>query len=127
MSSTAATDFIQRVGEDQQLYDRMHQALGNFGQVELVDSVGQKVVNIGQETGFDFSVDEIKAAFSQFREQELTATEGELDEAQLDAVSGGGSGYCKSSAVTPTPTKTQTPVTRINPNAIHCTGLTVHH
>ena len=123
MSSTAATEFIQKVGEDKQLYDKMHQTLGDFGQVELVDSVGQTVVKIGQENGFNFSVDEIKNAFSQFREQELTAIEGELDETQLDAVTGGTG--CTSKYTSPAPTPS-TPIKLIgHANLVNCSGTTI--
>ena len=92
-SSTAAMEFIKKVGEDQTLYERMHQTVGEFSEQQQDDSVGPKVVEIGREYGYNFSADEVKQAFMQFKEQELTTTSGELSDQQLDKVAGG---YSKS-------------------------------
>ncbi len=114
MSNSSATDFIKKIGEDHQLYDKIHRTLGDFGQVELVDAVGQKVVKIGQDNGFNFSVDEIKDAFSDFRHRELSTTQGELDEAQLESVVGGTNYDSKGN---PLPAPKPPPVySRLNPN-----------
>lgn len=82
MSKESVKLFFEQVEKDEQLQERLIKV-----QTENQEKVQASIVKLGKETGCDFSREELQ----QVSEQVVTSIKqnGELDDEQLEAVSGG--------------------------------------
>ena len=83
MSRESATAFLQKLNSDPSL---RAQVLASSGEnVDEVTLSGERLVELGNEHGFVFTLEEIHAAFT----KRAASTSRELDDRELEAVAGG--------------------------------------
>ncbi len=86
MSRADGLRFIEKTNQDPRLYDRMTAAFGKPKQLD-----GQhyaRVAELARSEGYDASEDDLRAAFIEYRAS-LAARQGELNDAELEAIAGG--------------------------------------
>jgi hypothetical protein len=89
MTTQAASQFIQKIFEDEGVRNQITGQVGDITHIDLSGdaNAGNTFVRIGSENGYNFNVAELQQAYQSFLEQQ--AGFGELGSRELESVAGG--------------------------------------